>query len=124
MFHDAGYIGGVDAITFYPGSDGEEVWIADRILVTHDPRTLHELVLDQLKAFRDVRRHFALHSLDGRSVIGPPGSPHTVGMRDMHGRTKVTVEFLNLRKGEGVSQGGELGLRKTLCHKPQQRGGF
>src|SRR5271166_3977646 len=41
-------------------------------------------------------------------------------MRDMHRRTKVTVELLNLGKGEGISQRGELGLRKTLCHKAQE----
>src|SRR5271165_986639 len=55
MFHDAGYFAGLDAVALDPGSDGKEVWIADRVLVTHDPRTPHELMFDQLKAFRHVR---------------------------------------------------------------------
>src|SRR5271169_4347029 len=105
MFHDAGYFGGVDTVTFYPGSDGEEVRIADRVLVTHDPRTLQELVFDQLKAFRDVRGHFALHSLDRCRVIRPPCASHAVGMGDMHRRTKITVELLNLRKSEWIREG-------------------
>jgi hypothetical protein len=45
-------------------------------------------------------------------------------MRDMHRRTKVAVEFLNLRKGERISEGREFGLRKTLCDKAQERGRF
>src|SRR5215469_4054691 len=94
MIHDAGYFGGVDTITFYPGSDGEQVRIADRVPVTHDPRALQELMFDQLKAFLHVRRHFALHCLDRCSVVRPPGAPHAVCMRDMNRRTKVTVELL------------------------------
>src|SRR6516162_8440924 len=113
MFHDAGYSGDVDAVTFYPGSDREEVRIADRVLAAHYPRTLQELVLDQRKGIRDVRRHFALHGLDRCRVIRPSGAPHAVCMRDMHGRTKVTVELLNLREREGVIKGGEFGLRET-----------
>src|SRR5713101_9705855 len=107
MFHDAGQFAGVDAVTFYPRSDGKEVWIADRVLVTHDPRTLHELMFDQLKAFRYVRWYFALHRLDGCGVIRPPGAPHAMCVRDMHGRAKIAIELLNLREGEGIREGGE-----------------
>src|SRR5205085_11867932 len=124
MCHDAGYSGGVDAVTFYPGGDREEVRIADRVFVTRYPRTLQELVLDQLKAFRHVRRHFALHSLDRGSIVRPPGAPHAVGMRDMHRRTKIAVELLNLRQGKRIGEWGELGLRKALCDKAQERGRF
>src|SRR3984893_4530797 len=124
MFHDAGYFGGVDAVALYPGSDGEEVWITDRVLVTHHPRTLHELMFDQLKAFHHVRWYFAPHCLDGCGVIRPSGAAHTMCVRDMYGRAKITIELLNLCKGERIREGGEFGVRETLCHKAQQRGGF
>src|ERR1700730_7219892 len=124
MFHDAGYFGGVDAVALYPGSDGEEVWVADRVLVTHHPRTLHELMFDQLKAFHHVRWYFAPHCLDGCGVIRPSGAAHTMCVRDMYGRAKITIELLNLCKGERIREGGEFGVRETLCHKAQQRGGF
>src|SRR5215467_12146276 len=96
VLHDARHLGGVDPVAFNPRSDREQIGIADRIPLTHDPWTLQKLVLDQLEAFRRIRRHFALHSLDCCSVVCPPCAPHAMGVRDMHGRAKVTVELLNL----------------------------
>src|SRR6516162_5803167 len=40
MFDDARQFAGVDAVTLHPGRDGEQIRIADRVLVAHDPRTL------------------------------------------------------------------------------------
>src|SRR5262249_51882265 len=117
VFHDAGYFRGVDAVSFYPRRDREQVPVADRIIVPHYPRTLHELVLNQLEAFRHVGRHFPLHRLDRLSVIRPPGAPHTVGVRDMHRRAEVTVEFLNPCERERIGERSEFRLRETLRYK-------
>src|SRR5215469_4788316 len=71
VLHDPRQFAGVDTVAFDPGSDREEVRIADRVQVTHDPWTLEELLLDQLKALGHVRRYFAFHRLDGSIIIGP-----------------------------------------------------
>src|SRR5712691_11162328 len=114
VLHDARHFGGVDAITFDPGADGEKVRITNRVPIAHDPRTLQELVFDQLEAFRHVRRRLSLHCLDGVGAIRPPCAPHAMGVRNMHGRAKITIELLNLCKGERIRERGELGLRETL----------
>jgi hypothetical protein len=45
---------------------GGHAWIADRVLLAHDPRALQQLAIDQLKAFRHGCPHLALHPLDRR----------------------------------------------------------
>src|SRR6516164_9901414 len=59
VLHYARHLDGVDPVAFNPGSDRKEVGIADCVLLAHHTWTLEELVFDQLKAFRHVRRHFA-----------------------------------------------------------------
>jgi len=47
---------------------GGHAWIADRVLLAHDPRALQRLAIDQLKAFRHGRSH-----LDASSPRLPRG---------------------------------------------------
>src|SRR6516164_9581642 len=47
---------------------GGHAWIADRVLLAHDPRALQQLAIDQLKAFRHGRPH-----LDASSPRSPRG---------------------------------------------------
>src|ERR1700738_4019777 len=42
---------------------GGHAWIADRVLLAHDPRALQQFAIDQLKAFRHGCPHLALHRL-------------------------------------------------------------
>src|SRR5262249_36955317 len=42
------------------------------------------------------------------------------GVRDMHGRAKITIEFLNLCEGKRICERREFGLRVKLRHKAQQ----
>ena len=80
-------------------------------------------MFDQLEAFRHVRRYFALHCLDGCGVIRPPSAAHTICVRDIHGRAKITIELLNLCEGERNREGGEFGIQETLRNKAQKGGG-
>src|SRR3954469_14604471 len=104
MFHDPGYFGSVDPVTFNPRADGEEVRIANRVPVAHDPRTPQELLFDQFEAFRHGRRHLALHRLDRGGIVCPPSATPAMRMRDVHGRAKIAVELLHLREGEWIRQ--------------------
>jgi len=56
---------------------GGHAWIADRVLLAHDPRALQQLAIDQLKAFRHGCPHLALHRLDRRGGRAMParGTP-------------------------------------------------
>src|SRR4029077_9419596 len=108
MLHGSGDSAGVDAVTLYPGCDGEEVGITDRVMVAHDPWTLQQLMFDEREAVRHVRRYFALHRLDGRGVVRPPRAPHAMGVSNVHGRAKIAVELLNLCEGERIIERGEV----------------
>src|SRR6516164_9486953 len=93
--HDPRQLGRVDTVAFDPGPDREQVRVADRALLAHDPRALQQLALDQLEAFRHRYGYLARHRLDRRGVVRPPRAPPAMRVRDVHGRAKIAVELLH-----------------------------
>src|SRR5579862_5904312 len=119
MVDDPGDFGGVDAVTFYPGCDGEKIGIADRIMVAHDPWAPQQLIFDEREAIRHVRRDLAFHCLNGCRVVRPPCAPHAMGVSNVHGRAKITIELLNLGEGKRIIERSEVRFWKTLRDKAQ-----
>ena len=97
MLHDTRQFRGIDPVAFEPGGDRKQVRVAHRELLAHDPRALQKLLLDQLEAFRHGCGYLALHGLDRRGIIRPPGAAPAVRVRHMNCRAEIAVELLRLR---------------------------
>jgi hypothetical protein len=124
MLDHARQFGGIDPVAFQPRRDSKEVRVADRVLLTHDPRAFQELMLYELEALSHGRRHLPLHRLDRRAIVGPAGAAPTMRVRHVHGRAQIAVELLNLCQGERIRERREFGRRETLCDEAQQRRGL
>ena len=74
------------------------------------PRALEHVALDQLEAVADVLRHFFLHGLDRRLVVGPAVAAHAVRVRHVDGRAEVAVEVVGARELERIRQRREVGV--------------
>ena len=102
MPHDAWQFAGVDPIALEPGSDREQIGVANRVVLAHDPGPLEVFVLDEVEAFGHCRRDFALHGLDRRGIIRPPRAAPAMRVGDVYGRAQITIELLDLGEREGI----------------------
>src|SRR5664279_778962 len=74
---------GIDAISFHPTRQNEEVDICHRIGLTQCPRAFKHVFFNKGKTVGHVLRHFFLHRFNCRWIISPTIAAHAMRMGGM-----------------------------------------